>query len=369
MAKKIHLSSPHMSLEGFEKQYVDHAFETNYIAPAGENIETFEQSIATYVGSEHVVALSSGTAAIHLALKDAGVSQGDIVLCQSLTFVASANPILYEGAVPVFIDSEASTWNMDPALLEEALKKYPQAKAVMVVHLYGISAQIDAIKALCEQYGVALIEDAAESLGTMYKGTHTGTVGDYGIFSFNGNKIITTSGGGALVSGDKEPIDKARFWATQAKDPARHYQHSDLGYNYRLSNVSAGIGRGQLRVLERRIEQKKAIFDYYKAHLQSLEGITFMPENDWDRPNYWLTCIVLEGSVKPLDIIEALEQENIEARPLWKPMHMQPLYKDYDAFGGKVSEHLFNNGVCLPSDTKMTTEDMDRIITIIKGLW
>jgi len=369
MKKKIHLSSPHMSEEGYELEYVKEAFETNWIAPLGPNVDNFEKEICEYTGAKHAVALSSGTAAIHLALKAAGVGEGDIVFCQSLTFAASANPIVYQNATPVFIGSDQETWNMSPQYLEEAFKKYPNAKAVIVVHLYGLAADMDRIKAICDKYDAVLIEDAAESLGTTYKGKHTGTIGDYGIYSFNGNKIITTSGGGMLVSSNKERIDKARFWATQSRDKARHYEHSELGYNYRMSNVSAGIGRGQLKVLNRRIQQKKDIFDYYKKHLGHIKDISFMPINDWNQPNYWLTCIQLHGPKKPIDIIKALEEEGFEARPLWKPMHLQPYYNKFDFIGTNLSELLFQQSLCLPSDTKLTTKQLKQVVEKVKELW
>lgn len=368
MTERIYLSSPHMSDEGYEMEYIKQAFDTNWIAPLGKNVDEFEKEFAARVGAKSAVALSSGTAAIHMALKAAGVGEGDIVFCQDLTFSATANPIIYERAVPVFIDSDYETWNMSPKALERAFNKYIP-KAVLVVHLYGLSADMDRIVELCKEHNVPLIEDAAESLGTLYKGRYTGTFGDYGVFSFNGNKIITTSGGGMLVSDNEEKIKKVRFWATQARDPARHYQHSELGFNYRMSNVIAGIGRGQLKVLDQRLAKKKYIFEFYKREFEGLEGVQMMPINDWSRPNYWLSCITLGGRVRPLDIIEALEKENIESRPVWKPMHMQPFYKEYDYIGGDVSEKLFENGVCLPSDTKMTNEDLDRVCSIIKGLW
>lgn len=369
MAEKIYLSSPHMSDEGYEMEYIKEAFDSNWIAPLGTNVNEFEKELAAYVGIKGAAALSSGTAAIHLALKAAGVAEGDIVFCQSLTFSATANPILYEKATPVFIDSDHETWNMCPKALEEAFKKYPKVKAVIVVHLYGLSADMDKILELCKAHNVALIEDAAESLGTTYKGRQTGSFGDYGIVSFNGNKIITTSGGGMLLSNDQERIAKARFWATQARDQARHYQHSEIGYNYRMSNVVAGIGRGQLKVLDQRVAKKRYIFDYYKRELAGLEGLEFMPINDWNVPNCWLSCMTLTGKVKPLDIMLALEEENIESRPIWKPMHLQPVFEKYDYVGTDVAENLFNKGVCLPSDSKMTDEDLDRVCKIIKGLW
>jgi len=358
-----------MSDEGYEMHYVKEAFDTNWIAPLGENVNGFERELAAKVGSKEAAALSSGTAAIHLALKAAGVGEGDIVFCQTLTFSATANPIIYQNATPVFIDSDYETWNMCPKALEEAFKKYPNVKAVIVVHLYGLSADMDKIVELCKKYDVALIEDAAESLGTYYKGKHTGSFGDYGIFSFNGNKIITTSGGGMLVSNNEERVSKVRFWATQSRDQARHYQHSELGFNYRMSNVVAGIGRGQLKVLDQRVQKKRYIFDFYKRELESLEGIEFMPSNEWDQPNYWLSSMTLNGKIRPIDVMEALEKENIESRPVWKPMHLQPFFKQYDFVGTDVSEKLFENGVCLPSDTKMTDADLERVVKIIKGLW
>ncbi|PRT03980.1 DegT/DnrJ/EryC1/StrS family aminotransferase [Bacillus wiedmannii] len=369
MGDRIFLSSPHMSDEGYEMHYVKEAFDTNWIAPLGENVNGFERELAAKVGSKEAAALSSGTAAIHLALKAAGVGEGDIVFCQTLTFSATANPIIYQNATPVFIDSDYETWNMCPKALEEAFKKYPNVKAIIVVHLYGLSADMDKIVELCKKYDVALIEDAAESLGTYYKGKHTGSFGDYGIFSFNGNKIITTSGGGMLVSDNEERISKARFWATQSRDQARHYQHSELGFNYRMSNVVAGIGRGQLKVLDERVQKKRYIFDFYKRELGNLEGIEFMPSNEWNEPNYWLSSMTLNGKIRPIDVMEALEKENIESRPVWKPMHLQPFFEKYDFVGTDVSEKLFENGICLPSDTKMTEADLERVVKIIKGLW
>ena len=367
---KIWLASPHMSDEGYEMEYIQEAFSSNWISPAGTNVNEFENELARKVGVKHAAALASGTGAIHLALKSLEVADGDIVLCQSLTFSATANPIIYQNAVPVFIDSDYETWNMSPLALETALKKYgTRVKAVVVVHLYGLSADMDKIMKLCHKYGVPLIEDAAESLGTTYKKKPTGSFGDLGVFSFNGNKIITTSGGGMLVSNDEDKIKKVKYWATQARDPARHYQHSELGFNYRMSNVLAGIGRGQLKVLDQRVAKKKYIFDYYKKELKDLEGIDFMPINDWNKPNCWLSVITLNGKIRPLDIMEALEEANIESRPVWKPMHMQPFFEKYDYIGGHVSEKLFESGVCLPSDTKMTDEDLDRVCGLIKGLW
>ncbi|TPE68984.1 DegT/DnrJ/EryC1/StrS family aminotransferase [Halalkalibacterium halodurans] len=369
MGERIFLSSPHMSDEGYEMAYVKEAFDTNWIAPLGNNVNMFEKELAEKVGAKAGAALSSGTAAIHLALKAAGVRDGDVVFCSTLTFSATANPIIYQNAIPVFIDSNYKTWNMCPKALEEAFEKYPEVKAVIVVHLYGLSADIDSIVELCKKHNVALIEDAAESLGTYYKGKHTGTFGDYGIFSFNGNKIITTSGGGMLVSDQEERIEKARFWATQSRDQARHYEHSELGFNYRMSNVVAGIGRGQLKILDERVDKKRYIYKYYKKALSELDGIEFMPENEWDKPNYWLSAITLTGKIRPIDVIEALEKENIESRPVWKPMHIQPFFEKYDYIGSNVSENLFENGICLPSDTKMTEDDLNRVVEVIKGLF
>ena len=367
--KRIYLSSPHMSDEGYEQKFVQQAFDTNWIAPLGENVNQFEKELAEKVGAKDAAALTSGTAAIHMALKAAGVGEGDIVFCSSLTFAASANPIIYQNATPVFIDSDYETWNMCPEALEQAFEKYPEAKAVIVVHLYGLSADMDRILEICKKYDAVVIEDAAESLGTYYKGKHTGTIGDYGVFSFNGNKIITTSGGGMLVSDDVERIEKVRFWATQARDPARYYQHSELGYNYRMSNIVAGIGRGQLKVLDERVEKKRYIYEFYKRELSSIDDIQFMPENEWDEPNYWLSCITLNGNIRPIDVIDALEKENIESRPIWKPMHLQPYFEEYDYIGDRVSEKLFENGVCLPSDTKMTESDLYRVVNAIKEMF
>jgi len=367
--KKIWLSSPHMSEEGYELEYVHQAFETNWIAPLGPNVTEFENEISNFVGTKAASATVTGTAALHLALKAVGVRGGDVVFCQSLTFSATANPIIYENAIPVFIDSDLETWNMDPEALEAAFKKHSKVKAVIVVHLYGIPANIDKILEICNKYNTPLIEDAAESLGSYYKGRHTGTFGEYGIFSFNGNKIITSSGGGMIVSDDVERIEKTRFWATQARDIARHYQHSELGYNYRMSNVVAGIGRGQLKILSKRVEKKRYIFEFYKKNLNTIGEIQFMPVCEDTSPNYWLSCLTLQGMIKPIDIIEKLESENIESRPLWKPMHLQPFFKDYSFFGSDISGKLFEQGMCLPSDTKMTDEDLELVCSTIKSLW
>lgn len=363
--ERILLSSPHMSDQGYEQEYVKEAFDTNWIAPLGANVTGFENELARFVGAGHAAALVSGTSAIHMALKAVGVGKGDIVICQSLTFSATANPIIYQDATPVFVDSDKDSWNMDPNYLRETLEKYPQAKAVIVVHLYGLSAKLDEIMEICKEFNVPLIEDAAESLGTTYKGKYTGTFGDYGIFSFNGNKIITTSGGGMLVSNNEEKIAKVRFWATQSRDQARHYQHSEIGYNYRMSNIVAGIGRGQLKVLKDRIAKKRYIYNFYKKELEDLQQVSFMPENDWDFSNYWLSAITLSG-VAPNYLMDELEKENIESRPIWKPMHLQPVFEKYDYIGGDVAQRLFETGVCLPSDSKLSDEDLSRVTKIIK---
>lgn len=377
--KRIYLASPHMG--GLEEVFVKEAFDTNWIAPLGANVDGFEKELSEYVGSKTGAALASGTAAIHMALKAVGVKKGDKVFCSSLTFAASCNPIIYEGGIPVFIDSELESHNMSQVALEKAFKAYEEKgempKAVIVVNLYGQSADMDKIMEICKKYNVPIIEDAAESLGATYKGKHSGTFGEYGIYSFNGNKIITTSGGGMLVSNNEEGIAKVRFWSTQARDKARHYEHTELGYNYRMSNIVAGIGRGQLRVLEDRIAKKKEIFETYKEAFKEIEDIEMMPVCEYGEPNYWLTTITLSenSKVKPLDIILALEKENIESRPIWKPMHIQPYYKEYEFYSHNdeeeisVSEDIFNRGVCLPSDTKMIKEEQERVIEIIKNLF
>ena len=376
MNKRIFLASPHMSDEGFEKEFVKEAFDTNWIAPLGENVNKFEEELAAYVGTTNAAALSAGTAALHLAIKAAGVKRGDKVFCSTLTFSATVNPVTYEGAIPVFIDSENETYNMDPKALEKAFEKYPDVKVVIVAHLYGIAANIKEIARICKEHNAILIEDAAESLGTTVDGKFTGTFGKFGIFSFNGNKIITTSGGGMLVSEDKDAIVKTRFWATQAREPARHYEHKEIGYNYRMSNICAGIGRGQLKVLEQRVAKKKEIFDIYKEGFKDIKDIHMQEVPTNQRANYWLSTILLDetSKVKPLDIIVALEENNIESRPIWKPMHMQPVFKDTDFVKvveseKSVSEDIFDRGVCLPSDTKMTYEEQQKVIDIIKNLW
>lgn len=373
MSKKILLASPHMSDEGYEQQFIKEAFDTNWIAPLGENVNKFEEEIANYVGVKTGAVLSAGSAAIHLGLKALNVKQGDIVFCSSLTFSATCNPIIYQNATPVFIDSEYETWNMDPLALEKAFEKYPNPKAVIVVHLYGTPAKMDEIIKICKKHNVPLIEDAAESLGSIYNGQQTGTFGEYGVFSFNGNKIITTSGGGMLVSNNEDGIKKVRFWATQSKEPVRHYEHKEIGYNYRMSNICAGIGRGQLKVLDKRIEKKTEIYNKYKNELEKVKEIKMQPIPKNTKPNHWLSVITIDkdSKVKPLNIMETLEKENIDSRPVWKPMHLQPVFKGYDFItakndGTSVSEDLFNRGVCLPSDTKMTEEEQERVIDIIK---
>lgn len=340
----------------------------------GENVNKFEEELSKYVGAKHGVALSSGTAAIHMALKAVGVTNGDLVFCSSLTFAATANPIIYQNATPVFIDSESETWNMDPKALEKAFAKYPNPKAVIVVHLYGTPAKINEIMEICKKHNVPLIEDAAESLGSTYYDKQTGTFGKYGIYSFNGNKIITTSGGGMLVSDDEERIQKVRFWVTQAREKARHYEHKEIGYNYRMSNICAGIGRGQLKVLNERIHKKTDIYNRYKEGLKEITEISIQPIPKNTVPNHWLSSIVLDtrSKVKPIEIIEALEKENIESRPVWKPMHLEPVFKDYDFIQVEeesIAKKLFENGVCLPSDTKMTNEEQDVVINKIKSLF
>ena len=369
--KRIFLASPHMG--GEELFYVNDAFEKNWIAPLGENVDEFEKEVASRMGAKCGAALSAGTAAIHMAMKAAGVGQGDVVFCPSLTFSATVNPVVYQNATPVFIDCDPDNWGMSPEALEKAYEKYPNPKAVIIVHLYGQACKIDEIVKICREHGTTLIEDAAESMGTKYNGKETGTFGKFGIYSFNGNKIITTSGGGMLVSDDEEAIAKVRFWSTQSRDKARHYQHSELGYNYRMSNIVAGIGRGQLKVLDKRIEQKTEIYYTYKKAFEDIPEITMNPVTPGTQPNFWLSCISVDESspVKPGDIIDALEAENIESRPIWKPMHMQPYYEKNDFITmcetGSNSERIFLNGVCLPSDTKMTKEEQGRVIeTVIK---
>ena len=373
MAKKrIYLSAP--TMHGEEQKFVQEAFDTNWVAPLGPNVNELEKEVSAYAGVKAAAALSAGTAAIHLALKLAGVKEGDIVFVSDLTFSATCNPICYEKAIPVFIDSEPDTWNMDPEALKKAFEKYPNPKAVICVHLYGTPAKIDELMEICEEHSVAFIEDAAESMSATYKGKQTGTFGKFGIFSFNGNKIITTSGGGMLVSDDEEAIAQARFLSTQARDAARHYQHSHIGYNYRMSNVVAGIGRGQMLHLEEHKAIKKKIYEQYKAAFADVEEITMNPMNPDGDSNCWLSCITLtEGcKVTPNQIMDALEAENMESRPIWKPMHLQPVFEGCDfisAVDGDISigEDIFNRGLCLPSDIKNTEEDMEHIISIVRS--
>lgn len=367
---RIYLSSP--TMHGEEQQYVKEAFDTNWVAPLGKNVDEFEKSIAEYSGVKGAAALNSGTAALHMAVKLAGVKRGDIVLCSDLTFAATVNPVSYEDGIQVFIDSESETWNMDPEALEIGLRKY-NAKAVIVANLYGTPAKLDEIKELCQKYNVTLIEDAAESLGATLNGVQTGTFGKYNALSFNGNKIITTSGGGMFLSDDEEAVKKVRFWSTQARENCPWYEHKEIGYNYRMSNIVAGIGRGQMLHLDEHILQKKAIYMRYKDGLKDLP-VKMNPYLQKSEPNFWLSCLTInEGEkVTPEDIRLALEKENIESRPIWKPMHMQPVYRnnDFITAGTKpLSEDIFARGICLPSDNKMTVEQQDMIIEIIKGLF
>lgn len=371
--ERLYLSAPHMG--GKELDYIHSAFDQNWIAPLGPNVDGFEAELSAYTGQRHIAALSSGTAAIHLALILLGVKQGDSVLCQSFTFSATANPIVYQGANPIFIDSEPDSWNMDPGLLEEAIKAEMAAgkkpKAIIYVHLYGMPAKVDEIEDIGARYGIPTIEDAAEALGSSYKGSKTGGFGHFGVFSFNGNKIITTSGGGALTSHHKEEIEKARFLATQARDQAPHYQHSQIGYNYRMSNISAGIGRGQLCVLEQWISNRRANYAYYKDQLQNIEGIDFLDEPNGHFSNRWLSCILIDASKFDgrgrEEVRLALEKSNIESRPLWKPMHLQPVFEGYSTYVNGVSERLFEKGLCLPSSSSLTDKNLDHVVSVIKN--
>ena len=368
--KRIYLSSP--TMHGDEQKYVQEAFDTNWVAPLGPNVNAFEKEMTEYTGCGHAAALSSGTAAIHLSLRLLGVGRGDVVFVSDLTFSATCNPIVYENATPVFIDAEPDTWNMSPEALKKAFEKYPSPKAVICVHLYGTPAKIDEIMVICEEHNVPLIEDAAESLGSTYKGKHTGTFGKYGIYSFNGNKIITTSGGGMLVSEEEEAVKRATFLATQARDPARHYQHSQIGYNYRMSNITAGIGRGQLLHLEEHKARKKAIYEQYKEAFSDIPEITMNPLNPDGDANCWLSCLTIahNSNITPDMIMDALEEINVESRPIWKPMHLQPVFSECDFMphngnGSSVGEDIFNRGLCLPSDIKNTAEDMNLITSVI----
>ena len=371
--KRIYLSSP--TMHGEEQAFVQSAFDTNWVAPLGPNVDAFEKEMADYIGGGYAAALSAGTAAIHLAVILAGVKEGDVVFAQSLTFAASVNPACYEKATPVFIDSEPDTWNMDPVALEKAFEKYPHPAAVIAVHLYGTPSKIDRIRDICKKHQVPLIEDAAEALGSSFKGQKLGTFGDYGILSFNGNKIITSSGGGMLLCSDEAKIRRARFLATQARDPARYYQHSTIGYNYRMSNVVAGIGRGQLLHLEEHKARKNEIYRQYKEAFADIEAITMNPMNPDGDANNWLSCMTIapDCSVTPDQVMDALAEYNIETRPIWKPMHLQPVFADCDFIqvkeGRSVSEDIFNRGVCLPSDIKNTPEDMELIISLIRKVF
>jgi dTDP-4-amino-4,6-dideoxygalactose transaminase len=371
MKNKIWLSSPHMG--GKEQEFVKEAFETNWVAPLGPNVDGLEKDLEQFTGAKHAAALSSGTSAIHLALIMLGVKAGDYVLCQSFTFSASANPIAYQGAIPVFIDSEKDTWNMSPEFLEKAIvelkAKGQKPKAIIPVHLYGVPAKMDEIMAIAATYDIPVVEDAAEALGSTLSGKACGTFGQLGVLSFNGNKIITTSGGGALISDDEAMIKQSRFLATQARDNAPHYQHSHIGYNYRMSNITAGIGRGQMLVLNDRVAQRRYNFEFYKKALAGYAGISFVEELPGAFANRWLTCILVDptitGGITREDIRIALEEENIECRPLWKPMHLQPVFADAPFYGDGISEKLFEDGLCLPSGSNLTDADLDRVVGAI----
>jgi dTDP-4-amino-4,6-dideoxygalactose transaminase len=374
MTKPILLSTPHMG--NGELEFVKEAFATNWIAPVGPHVDCFESEFCQITGAGYAAALSSGTAAIHLALRLLGVESGDEVFCSTLTFAATANPIIYQGAKPVFIDSDRISWNMNPDLLREALEvrsrigKLP--KAVLLVHLYGQCADIEPILSACNEYDIPLIEDAAEALGATYKGQAPGTFGRIGIYSFNGNKIITTSGGGMLVSDEPELVAKARFLATQARDPAPHYQHSEIGFNYRLSNVLAGIGRGQLQVLAERVAARRRNFEVYKAPLGKLPGIEFMPEADFGTCTRWLTCLTVDPEKFGVDreqIRLTLAEEQIETRPVWKPLHLQPVFAECTSIGGEVAEDLFARGLCLPSGSNLTDEELERVIATFTDVY
>lgn len=378
MNKRIYLSPPHMT--GREIDFVRDVFESNWIAPLGPHVDAFEQEMASYIGVKGALALSSGTAAIHLGLKLLGVGPGDTVFCSSLTFSASANPIMYVGATPVFIDSDPGTWNMCPEALklafEAAEKEGRLPKAVIVVDLYGQSADYDPIIGICDHYGVPVLSDATEALGSTYKDKKCGSLGKLATLSFNGNKIITTSGGGMLVSDDEEMLAKARFWATQARDPAPHYQHSEVGYNYRLSNILAAVGRPQLEEIETRVQKRREIFERYKESLSSNPGVDFMPEAPYGRSNRWLTVMTIDTKIaglKPMDIINAMEEHNIESRPVWKPMHLQPVFERYPFFSAEkdkpFGEKAFETGLCLPSGAGMSERDQNRSIDLLVSIF
>jgi dTDP-4-amino-4,6-dideoxygalactose transaminase len=370
---RLFLSSPHMS--GKESGYIQEAFDGNWVAPLGPHVDAFEREFCELVGSGHAAALSSGTAALHLALILAGVEAADDVMVSSLTFSASVNPIVYLGARPVFVDSDRASWNLDPALFAEAVAERARRgrlpKCVVPVHLYGQSVDMAPVLDVCQQYGISVVEDAAEALGATYGDRAPGTMGRAGIFSFNGNKIITTSGGGMLVSDDEELVARARKLATQARDPAPHYQHSEIGYNYRLSNILAGIGRAQLAVLEDRVAARRRNFEYYADSLGDLPGIEFMPEAPWGQHTRWLTTLTIDPGEFGADrdaIRMALEAENIEARPVWKPMHLQPVFAEYEVIGGSVSEELFARGLCLPSGSNLTETDLERVVDVVRSV-
>ncbi len=361
---RIFLSPPHMS--GQEQTYINEVFESNYIAPLGAFVNRFEESIKRYTGAKHAVALCSATAGLHLALRVLGIEKDDYVLASSFTFIGSVNAILYQNAKPIFIDSDES-WNISPTLLKKAIKEAPKKpKALIVTHLYGQVCKLDEIVAICKQEGIYLIEDAAESLGASYNEKQSGIFGDMAVYSFNGNKILTTSGGGMLVSHNKEWIEKAKFLSTQAKEDFLHYEHKEMGYNYRMSNVLAAIGVAQMEVLSKRVDRRREIFELYKEQLSHIEEITFMPEITKSRGNRWLTTLIL-SKTNPLKVIEALEKENIESRPLWKPMHMQPLFKQEIAVIDGTSQSFFESGICLPSGSNMSDDDVLRVCSIIKG--
>ncbi len=373
MNKRIMLATPHMSDEGYELEYIRDAFEKNWIAPLGENVTGFEQDISAYTGAEQTVALSSGTAALHMSMLLAGVRPGDLVFCQSLTFSASVNPVTYVGARPVFIDSERETWNIDPAALRRAFDTYGKPRAVVAVHLYGTPAKLAELREICADADVALIEDAAEALGSEYDGKKCGTFGDFGALSFNGNKIITTSGGGMLLCHDEATARHALKLATQAREPYPWYQHEEIGYNYRLSNISAGIGRGQAKVLPQRVEQKRAIFERYRAGLAGLP-LVMQPALERSAPNRWLSSLLInEGErVTPTELLAALDAANIEGRHIWKPMNLQPIFADspfVSITDEPVCNDIFGRGVCLPSDTKMSPADVDAVCAVIRGLF
>ncbi len=366
--KRVFLSPPHMG--GNELKYIEEVFKSNYIAPLGEFVDRFEKSVKEYTLTKNALALSSATAALHLALRVLDVDEEDEILASTFTFIGSVAPILYQKATPVFIDSDYESWNLDPNLLEDYLSKKSKSgkkmsKALILTHLYGQSARIEEIVLICEKYGVILIEDAAESLGATYRDKHTGTFGKMGVYSFNGNKILTTSGGGMLIGEDEKLIERARFLSTQAREPYLHYEHKTYGYNYRLSNVLAAIGVGQMEVIEERVKKKREIFNWYKEFLEDIEEIEFMPEIPFSRGNRWLTTITFEKS-DPLKVVEILEKHNIESRPLWKPMHLQPLFKGTEVITRGVSEDLFKRGLCLPSGTAMNKEDVYKISSLIK---